>query len=274
MVIPEGEPTEIPQEEEFSSLFQDALKAEEEEPEPEIEPEPEPEPEPTPEPEPEPKDKDIEQQYSSLKGMFDQLSQQNKELQEKLTSLSSRPEPTPEPEIAPDEDLKNFAEEYDYIYSPVKKIVDQALEGLVGKLAPTLGEITRQVHENTIIAHHPDFTKYRDSGELETWAKGTGSAVDIQVYEKGDTKAVVDLVDRFREAKGYRGYYLADEKKGEPEPEPEAKSTDARTQPLTVVKTKHSGAGGDEGNPGKVKADKNDFSSAFKEALKQSMNGR
>ena len=147
--------------------------------------------------------------------------------------------------------------------------VNESFRVLIERLQPFMEASAKSIemgHFSTIEGAHKDFRTLRDSGEVVNWIKEQPRYIQktmMDVYEKGDAEDVVDLLDRYKEAKGLN-------KKAEPPTPPNndiqdegQKKIDEKIKNLSAVKTK---SGPVHISDKRQQAGADDFDGAFDEA--------
>ena len=289
---PELEKSEsnTPAEDDFSAAFDEATASDptpDPEPEPGPEPDPEPSPEPSPDPAPEPEpapepdpaptppksdDDDPnsatwEQRYKTLQGMF-----KAEVAREVRTQLSAAP-PAEQPPARPSEPasadggeeeqaLNEAMEEYPHLMRAVSTLVkktqaetESRIRADYAPVAKTVETDARERHFSAIRSAHSDFdVVVRD---LPAWVEQQPAYLQPgykAVLSGGTAEDVIDLVSRFKEAKGLN----------KPTPKPSDNPARRQAEAAEVVRTRGAPAI-PRGEP-----DKDDYESAFDEAVSRS----
>lgn len=198
----------------------------------------------------------LEQQHKTLQGMY------NKAVKEIPPEKEEEPEEeTPEENFTLD--IAAIAEEIEKLPGVVAAIdehgeeMGSALKDATGlimeKVNGVLGDMTKRVegrfgkisevvepiqadhakskdeaHEKAIKDKHPDYRTYVDSGELREWVN-THDGIELNVLngvmKQGTPSEAIDLIAKFREAKGYV-------EKKEPEEIPEEEIDESKKKKL------------------------------------------
>jgi hypothetical protein len=201
----------------------------------------------------------------TLEGMFRKAEEEKASLLAELEKLKSaapvsgKTEKEAEPSEEITDDIKEFLEEYGYIAEPTKKLTDQMIkkamksiqEDVVNVLNNYKDEIEAQKHVFNIYRAHNDFEELRDSGDIAKWIdtkKGKEKNELIKTYSDGSTKEVIEMITQFKKE---AGLLPSNGNKTKP------KAAEAVTMKRGTIYP--SGPAGQK--------DKNDFDSAFDEAV-------
>ena len=172
----------------------------------------------------------LKHKHDTLKGMFDKetktLRDELKKLQEQLAAKQDTPKPEPkdegkeaEAELAKmfedDPELKEFADEYDYLSKPLQKLLGKiivkgkATSGSNATNDTAIQELRQEMHFAIITAAHKDFdelVKPEAEGKpskLEAFINSyDGSDKDkvVNAFQKGNAQQVIELVDLYKES--------------------------------------------------------------------------
>ena len=225
--------------------------------------------------------------HKTLEGMYNSETKKNRELQSEIERLKTE---KPESNKAEDDSaakdkgdkdfvsdlmkdpvLKAFSQDYDEIAPGVFKAVEimhqrsmKAIEKALEAVMPVIEtheETAREKHFAAIEEKHPDFPKYRDSGELESWIDTLPSVkkkLYKEIYDGGTKEDVIEMVQDFRTAKGYKTVAPEHKEVDEAGAEKVGKKASAMEAVRSAKRPISVGSG----------AKKDDFSAGFAEASK------
>ncbi len=230
----------------------------------------------------------LRHKYNTLQGMYNSEVKKTKEApkEEVQTELEKKES---EIEVAYDtsaltdaignlESVKKAKEDYgddvgnafsdvaNFVVKNVMGEVSKIVEDKIGKISEVVKPLednyaaaTEKAHDDAIIEAHPDYSTYLESGELIQFIEGQ-KGLTLKLYqnvvESGNASDVIELVQAFRESKGY-----VEEKEKEPET-PKKEIDTSKLEDMEAVSTKKTPVTGTKGG-----ADKNDFGGAFQEAV-------
>lgn len=231
----------------------------------------------------------LEQQYRTLQGMFEAqereksaLAAKAKELEDKIIALDLTLKGTPKPEVEPeDADLEEYLKDYSYISANEAKLRKKELKTLKDEIIEEISKLTEvpfktvermmedninekaDIHTALIVEAHNDYGKEYGEKEITEWIDSLKSPSIRKAYKliaaEGDSSEVIDLISKYKEAKGI----VTDEPEVGDDANDEAKKEkqkEKKLDSLEVVQGKKSPVVGDP----KKRAET--YEDAFKEA--------
>ena len=146
-----------------------------------------------------------ESQINLYRSRLNQLSQEFQELKAKTKTKKEEPAQLPD-------DVKEVFEMYPDIGKAVTAYVESQKESMIRNVEEQISPIKShlvlndvQKHENAIKAAHPDVNSILQSGDLHTWIESLPPVMKAgaqQVYQYGDTEAVISLLNDYKESRG------------------------------------------------------------------------
>jgi hypothetical protein len=226
----------------------------------------------------------LEQQYNTLQGMF--RAEKEKWDQERTDLLAAKPVERTETKpldfdetfgLSEDEkkELSEYNEEFDVVskFEGLKRKAERiqlldAIDSRFKMFEEALTSIASEIQKTTDVSHfgeirtaHSDFETLRDSGEIKAWIQVQPKYLQtglLAAYKGGSADEVIDMITRFKRETGR----LAERKETKKDEGITDERKKQRLQNLTVVSDRKSPVSAET-----TEKDKNDFSTAFKEAI-------
>lgn len=150
-----------------------------------------------------------EAQLGLYKTRLQQLAQDYQELKAKHEQKQEEPDQLPE-------DVKEVFEMYPdigkamsaYVESQINKVKKSFIQDVEQQIKPIRSHLVLsdvQKHEMAVKAAHPDLQSILSSGDLIRWMDGLPPVMRAgaqQVYQYGDTDAVISLLDEYKKQRG------------------------------------------------------------------------